>query len=87
MKTFLARLKNKAGSLYADAGARLVVFLTTEPVRARSIAVSALVAAGTLIPAFANQRVDEVVAGLALSAVTVGVGETARAKVSPVDEK
>lgn len=86
MKTFLRKLKNAAGAAYADAGARLAVFLQTEPVRARSAVLSALVAAGTVVPALANSRVDEVIAGIGLTALTVGVGETARAKVSPVEK-
>lgn len=87
MKTFLRKLRNAASTAYADAGARLTVFLTTEPVRAHSAVLAALVAAGTLVPALANQRVDEVLAGAVLTTVTVGVGEASRKRVSPVGEK
>lgn len=87
MKSFLRKLKNLAGTAYATAGARLTVFLQTEPVRARSLILSALVAAGTVIPALANSRLDETIAGIAAAALTLAIGETARAKVSPADEK
>lgn len=87
MKNFLKRIKNAAGTAYADAGAKLTVFLLNEPVRARSAFLSVLVAGGTVLPALANQRVDETIAGIGLTALTAGIGESARAKVSPVDEK
>jgi len=87
MKNFLRNLRNAAGTAYATAGARLTVFLQTEPVRARSLALSALVGASTVFPALANQRVDELIVGLGATALTVGAGESARAKVSPSDEK
>lgn len=87
MKTFLKRVQHKLGTVYADAGARLTVFLTTEPVRARSYVVAALVAASTVVPGLAGHRVDEILAGALVSAATVAVGESARGKVSPVNEK
>lgn len=87
MKNFLKRLRTAAGTAYADAGARLTVFLLNEPVRARSLALSALVGASTVFPALANQRVDELIVGIGATALTVGVGESARAKVTPADEK
>lgn len=83
MKNFLRNVRDAASTAWYNAGARLTVFLQTEPVRARSLALSGLVAVGTVIPALANSRVDELVAGLAVSAVTVGLGESARSKVSP----
>lgn len=86
MKTFLRKLKNKAGVVRADAVAKLAVFLQTEPVRARSLALSALVGASTVFPALANQRIDELIVGLGATALTVGVGEAARAKVSPTEK-
>jgi hypothetical protein len=87
MKTLLRSLKNASGRAYAAAGAWLTVQLQTEPVRVRSAILSALVAAGTVLPALANHRLDETIAGLGASALTVAIGETARAKVSPADEK
>lgn len=86
MKTFLRKLHDVASTAYANAGAKLTVFLQTEPVRARSLILSGLVAAGTVIPALANSRVDETIAGIGASALTIAIGETARAKVSPADE-
>lgn len=86
MKTFLRKLKNAASVAYATAGAKLVVFLQTEPVRARSVILSTLVAAGTVVPALANSRLDETIAGVGLIALTLAVGETARAKVSPAEK-
>jgi uncharacterized membrane protein len=83
MKTFISRVKDKLSVTIADARATVTVFLQTEPVRARALVLSALVAAGTVIPALASSRVDELVAGIVGTVLTVGVGEAARSKVSP----
>jgi hypothetical protein len=87
MKTFLRKLKKAAGDAYATAGARLTVYLQTEPVRARSAVVAALVSTSTVIPGFASHRADEVIAGALVSVATLIAGESARMEVAPVDKK
>ncbi|GAA0641324.1 hypothetical protein GCM10009548_01890 [Streptomyces malaysiensis subsp. malaysiensis] len=71
--------------------ARLYVWaqvqITTEPVRVRAALMAALMAASTVLPALANERTDELLVGLGMTALTVLVGEGARARVTPADEK
>lgn len=87
VKGNIRNARDVASSLYALVGARLTVFLQTEPVRARSYVAAALVAASTVIPGLASHKVDEILSGVLVSAATVAAGESARGKVSPVDEK
>ncbi|MFF4478689.1 hypothetical protein ACFY1A_16965 [Streptomyces sp. NPDC001520] len=80
----------KLKTLFNTACARLYVWATvqviTEPVRVRAALVAALMAASTVFPALANERTDELLVGLGMTALTVLVGEGARARVTPAND-
>ncbi|MEU7243409.1 hypothetical protein [Streptomyces sparsogenes] len=77
--------------LFNEACTRLYVWLrlqvATEPVRVRAALMSTLIALSVVWPALANQRTDEMLVGIGMTALTILVGEGARARVAPVEEK
>jgi hypothetical protein len=87
MKKLLSKARDLARVLYARAGAALTVFLVAEPVRARALLTSAVILAGAVVPALAQENVANVIAGVGLTAIVALAGESARDKVTPVDSK
>lgn len=87
MKKLLSKARYFAVTLYARAGAALTVFVLTEPVRARALLASAVILAGAVVPALAQENVANAVAGVGLTAIVALAGESAREKVSPVVAK
>ncbi|GAA1064684.1 hypothetical protein [Streptomyces asiaticus] len=83
----MKRLKTAFDVLCARLYVWAVVQVTTEPVRVRAWLVSALLACSVVVPAFADHRTDEAIAGVLVTALTVVAGESARSKVTPTDSK
>ncbi|MFE5159141.1 hypothetical protein ACFRNT_11515 [Streptomyces sp. NPDC056697] len=82
----MTRLKTAFDVLCTRLYVWATIQITTEPVRVRAALVAALMAASTVVPALANERTDELLVGLGMTALTVLVGEGARARVTPADD-
>lgn len=83
---FLQKLNDAVQTAALRLSAWLTVQLVNEPVRIRAAFTSALVAAGVVVPALANANFAATIAGIGVTAVSVLMGESARAKVSPTDK-
>lgn len=86
MNTLFGKLRNAAYTYAVSTVARAKTFVRTEPVRLRAYVLSAVIAAGTVVPGLANSRATEIVVGAIVTALTVAVGEATRSKVSPVNK-
>jgi hypothetical protein len=85
MKHFLSKLKAAANDLILRAYVALQVFAATEPVRLRSVLLSAVACGAIFIPALADADVAQSVAGIGAVVLPVLVGESARRKVTPAE--
>ncbi|MFJ5103187.1 hypothetical protein [Streptomyces sp. NPDC088554] len=64
---------------------RLQIFAAQEPVRLRAALVSAVLAAGLLIPALADADVAQIIGAVGAVVLPILAGESTRSRVTPVD--
>ncbi|MGW6638475.1 hypothetical protein [Streptomyces cyaneofuscatus] len=83
----MRRLLDYPNDLTLRAYVKLRILAATEPVRLRSVLTSAALALAFFVPSLAQADITEHIVSFGAVALPILVGESARKKVSPVDDE